>query len=384
MLAVASLAAVLVVRNALVEEYSESDPAFAARIWPNHPDVALNVGFAQIGRAAGLGQQPPEAAFAAVAAAARRAPLAAEPFLVRGVSAQVGNDLATAERAFREAERRNPRSRAAHYFLAELYLRAGRTADALREISVLSRLLPGSGGSLAPYLAQFARTPGAAADLKGLFREQPELQPAVLGELAKDPANAELVLSLAESSRSTGDQSWKTRLLDALVNAGEFDKAREAWSRLTGIPARRGLFDAEFRGSTAPPPFNWSFAAGSGGLAETAGGSLHVIYYGRDQAVLASQLLTLEAGRYRLAMRLAGSRAKARSLAWRLGCFPNGGAIGEVSLGEADGGGRLMEELTVPAGCLAQRLELVGMPGDVSTEVDVNISELSLSPAGRS
>jgi hypothetical protein len=235
--------------------------------------------------------------------------------------------------------------------------------------------MPASGSNVAPFLADYARTRGAAKELADLFREQPSLQPAILGELAKDAANADLVIALADGAPRTGDQSWKSRMLGSLVADGQYRKAREAWTRFSGVPAVTGLFDPSFRGSDAPPPFNWSFDQGTGGLAEPANGSLHVIYFGREQANLASQLLTLGPGRYRLSMHVSGVSPNGAALAWRVTCLPGSAVIAELPLA----GAQPATAFEVGANCQAQSLELVGSPRDVLAQVDVNLFGLSLS-----
>lgn len=374
--------AVLVVRAAFVGAYAEHSPQIAARAWPGHPDVTLSLGFAQIGEAAALGKAPPESAFAAVAKAARAAPLAAEPFLVRGVSAQTGGNVALAERAFRQAERRDPRSRAAHFFLADLYARSGRVGEGLRQIASLTRLVPGSRASMAPYLAQFAKTPAAAPEVKALLRDEPELAPILLGELAKDASNVELVLGLANGLEVPGDQRWRIQIVNALVSAGQFGRAREVWSRLNGVAAPTGLFDPKFEGREALPPFNWTFASGEGGVAEARDGRLEVVFYGRDNTVLAGQLLTLWPGRYRLTMEVVGS-AGLESLLWRVTCFQAKRPIAEVPLDLAGQNGALAAEFDVPSGCPAQQFELIGDSPDVPRQVEASISNLALASAGR-
>ena len=378
--AAALVAGVAVVRTAAVNSFADHAPDLAARVWADHPDVALSLAFAAIGRSAALRQEPSPAVIESIRRASRRAPLAPEPFLVRGVSAQVKGELAVAEQAFLEARRRHPRSRAARYFLAEHYLRTGRLAAGLQEISVLARLVPQAAGSTAPFLATFARAPGGSAELRRLFDRQPELRGPVLTELAKDPANARLILSLAGRSANDAPQGWQAQLIDSLLRAGDYRQAHQIWRSVAGVSQPGLLFDPAFRGSSAPAPFNWTLAAGGTGFAERVDNGLHVVFYGRDNATLASQLLVLEPGSYRLAMRVAGD-TRASLLAWRVICLPGRNGVAEVPLNKAATGGRLEAAFVVPGGCPAQQLELAGTAPDVPRQVDVTISQLSLTRA---
>lgn len=383
---IASLAAFLAVRSAVVTAMAERAPSAAARFWPSHPEVLIGLGMEGIGRAAAQRNPPPLSAIERIETAARSAPLAAEPFLVRGVQAQQGDEGRIAERAFREARTRAPRSPAPRYFLAEHYLTSGREQAGLREIAVLARLLPGGTGNLAPFLATYATSPAAVPHLRGLFRSYPNLEQAVLVELAKDAGNAELILSLA-TTRRTQDGAvpdWAGRLIQQMVAEGEYGRARRLWSRVSGVAGGADrLFNPEFRHSRAPPPFNWTLTAGSDGVAEPRrGGGLDILYYGRGNAVLASQLLVLPPGRYRLAMRPSGAAGPGESamLRWVVACLPENASQLELSLDKRAENGTIAAEFEVPhADCAAQRIELRGVAGDMQEQVEAGIAGLSLT-----
>src|SRR4029078_4582807 len=95
------------------------------------------------------------------------------------------------------------------------------------------------------------------------------------------------------------------------------------WAEVGGVAQKRRdlIFDAGFSNPAPPPPFNWTLTSSTVGLAERqSGGKLHVIFYGQEDGVLASQLLVLAPGTYRLAMRVTGGGAQLRSLRWSLTC----------------------------------------------------------------
>jgi len=96
----ALLLAVQVVRNAAVNALVATDPPAAARAWPGHPEAQLALAMTEIGAAARSGRQVGAGVFEAVDDAASKAPLAVEPFLVRGVQTQ----LAEAGRKLVDAE----------------------------------------------------------------------------------------------------------------------------------------------------------------------------------------------------------------------------------------------------------------------------------------
>ena len=373
----AVLIAFLVVRVAFVEAFAKKDPGKAAAIWPGHPAVALESGLAEIGALAVAGRPVDKALINRLLSASAKAPLAPEPFLVRGVEAQLAGDPALALRAFLAARQRNPRAVAARYFLADQYLKAGMTGPGLAEISALGRLVPQSLPKVAPYLAAYAKTPSAAPQVKTMLETHPQLELALLNELAADAANARLVTFLWSGRGGEESKAWQGRLLNGLVDAGQFAEARTAWARFTGISAEQDrLFDPEFK-VEALPPFGWKLASGASGIAEPqAGGRLHILYYGRDDQVLASQLLTMPPGRYRLAMEVKASSPASKSLTWTVRCLPGSSLIASVPL---DRSGAVEAVFAVPpAGCTAQRLDLSGDAPEFPEQAEVMISRLRL------
>ena len=363
--------ALVVVRDAVVAAYASPDPQRAEFFWPGHPRVLVSSALTDIGVAAVKRRPPPPEALARIARAGRLTPLSVDPFLVRGISAQQSGDLRLAERAFVAARHRAPREAAPRYFLSELYVTTNRGAEGLAELATLARLLPNGSASVAPSLAAYARSSGDVANLKATFRSHPELGQAVLVELAKDPANADLALRLADRVRTTeGTPDWVKVMLPNLVQAGEFDRAYRLWSATSGAQSRGKIFDADFGGSPAPPPFNWTFRSDSAGFAELdAKGGLHVMFYGRDDAVLASQTLLLSPGRYRITT--AGGGDAGGMLRWTVTCLPVRHEIAATAEPVLD--------FTIAAGCPAQLLELKGVARDMPKEANVTISGLKLS-----
>lgn len=378
-IALALVAAWSVIATAFVDAFAARQPAKAAWIWPGHPSVILASGLEQVGLAAAAGEKADPRTVGRMLAASAKAPLAPEPFLVRGVEQQLAGRNLVAGRAFLDARRRDPRSVAARYFLADHYLKSGQTRLGLREVSALARLVPQSIDALAPQLAAFARTPGAAPAVKAMLRDHPILELNLLRTLAADAANSRLILALWNGQRDDDHKIWQRQLVSNLVEAGRFDEARSAWLRFEPRPDRRGaLVDPDFSGS-ALPPFGWAFESGASGVAEPEGaGRLHVIYYGRENVSLARQLLTLGPGNYRLSMRVDGAGPAAKSLAWGVRCLPSGDQIGSLNVSSARRGA-LVGDFAVPtAGCRLQRLELAGSALEMPQQADISLSGLRL------
>lgn len=351
-------------------------PAFGS-----HPDALVNRAMVEIGTAAARGGNVPPSARQAIARAARKAPLAPDPFLVEGTIAEMAGDGSRAERLFLAARTRNPRSPAARYFLADRFLKTNRILPGLVETGALARLSERASQPLIPALAAYAKTPGGIAELRRFFKLSPGTRDSTLWLLSEDPRNAPLVLALApEPLRGAAPAGWHGRLIQSLITAGDYAGAESLWSRIAGVANRGLLYNPQFRETSAPPPFNWQLTSGTSGVAEASGsGGLDVIYYGRAEVTLATQLLRLAPGRYRLAMRVEGP-SRASGLAWTILCVPANAQLFQLPLG-VFGKGVIAGAFAVPAaGCAAQSIELRGRPGDVSETAQLTIFDLKLEP----
>jgi len=371
----AGLIAVQVVRTAVVEALADANPAMASNWWPAHPAVEVSSAMTAIARAAHDRKPVPPSTFAIMADAASKAPLAVEPFLVRGVQLQVAADGSGAQRAFEAAQWRDPRSLPAAFFLADRYLRIGDNSRGLNEVATLSRLAPNGAATLAPYVAAYARIPSNWPSLRQVFRANPQLAGPALFTLASSMATVPAVLALADLPVKPGQAQWLPALMNTLLDAGEYARAREIWSRANGLRSADLVYDASFRDKAAPPPFNWSLTSSAVGLAERqTGGRLHVVFYGQEDGILASQLLLLPPGLYRLSMQLLGDPSRAKALNWSIWCDKAASPIASVGLDRTGQGWGF----AIPAGCPAQWLKLSGASGDLSQQVDVNIGALKL------
>jgi hypothetical protein len=314
--------------------------------------------------------------------AAAKEPLAPEPYLVRGVRAQLAGDPAAAQSAFEQAQWRDPRSIPAAYFLADRYLRAGDIGRGLRQVAVLARLSPSGAATIGPYLATYAANRSNWPALRGLFRSDPALAEPVLTSLATNIATVPAVMALADRSGGIGRAPWLPTLLNTMTAAGQYAQAWMIWAQAAGVRPSTAqlLYDSSFSDKSAPPPFNWALGSSQVGLAERQpGGRLHIVFYGQEDGMLASQLLLLQPGAYRLFMRLSGDAGSARMLNWSIWCDKAAAPIASVTLERAASQGW---QFVVPAGCPAQWLKLSGATADISQQSDVTIGALKLERAG--
>jgi hypothetical protein len=376
--AVAALVAMQVARTALIADPSTRN-TIAPRVWPSHPTLLTNRTMAEIGAHAARGQTPPPETLREVDVIADKAPLAAEPYLIKGALAQVAGRQDYAERLFLAARLRDPRSAAARYFLADRYLRTNRIAPALAEIAALSRLYVEARAQFGPALATFAKMSGGVPQLRRFFRTSPELEPFVLSDLAMDARNADLVLALwgkRPVDPKAPPPDWQGRLIRKLIEQGQFAKAYATWRLVAGVDRGAGtIFNPGFRKMPAPPPFNWDFSA-TGGVAEPGPGDrLQVIYYGRQDAVLAEQLLMLAPGRYQLGMDISGPLGDGGELAWTLSCVPRPEPIFRLLINRR---GRIAGKFSVPQNCPVQSFRLTALPGPFPQSQEFAVGGLGL------
>jgi hypothetical protein len=367
-----------VARLGVAAAFADTRPEFASRIAPVFPDSLASKAMLQVGQAAAAGANPEPATFDRLHQLLIKAPLRTEPLLVQAAMSERAGDYATAERLLLTARRRNPRSIPALYLLADVWIREGKLVDGLREMAVLSRLLPGTSVQLVPALAEFARVPGGSAKLSEILRGNPHLEKPLLAALAADPNNADLILALAGTRISPSDpatRAWESRLLDGLINRGDYDHAYKLWRRFAGLDstAQAMLFNDEFRTLPAPPPFNWSLSTSGAGIAEMGNGGLRILYYGRDDVTLASQLLLLPPATYRFEARGNGQVAPG-SLVWRIQCA-NGGLLREGAVTPPT---TAIDFTVPPSGCAAQWLQLQGQSKDIPQQSDVQIGPARL------
>jgi hypothetical protein len=374
--AAALLVAVQIVRNSAVEALAPLRPSAAARFWPNHPSVEQALVLVEIGSATRSRRPIDPNAFGMINDAATKAPLSSEPFLVKGVQAQTMGNAKRAAQAFLAAQWRDPRSMAAAYFLADYYFRSGDSLRGLEQTALLGRLSPQGTTALAPYVATYAQNPSNWSQMQMLFRSQPDLEDSVLTVLAQNPKNADSILAISDPNHRSSQSTWLPILLNSLVAARQYDRARAIWSSIGRANMSDLLYDPDFSRPLAPPPFNWTFASSTLGLAERQSGHrLHIIFYGNEDGVLAGQLVLLPPGAYRLQMHLTGA-AHPELLRWVLRCDQASQPLESVGLDEAAARGW---NFAVPANCPAQWLELTGRSGDIAQQSEVTITGLKLT-----
>ena len=378
---IALLASAEVARIGIAADYAEDDPALATRLAPTSPSALISTAMSQVGTAAANGQDVPQSTLERLRFAAGGAPLAPEPYLVQAAIAERAGQLPRAQSLLEMARWLDPRSAAARYLLADVWLREGKIVEGLREMAALSRIMPGTAVQLVPALADYARSPGASTQLAGILQANPELRRPLLAALAANPDNARLAVELAGPElRSTdpASQAWKAQLLTGMVRRGQYQQAYGLWRNFAGnAPSTPSLiYNGDFRPSPAPPPFNWAYGSGTGGIADPGNGRLRILFYGKAGQTLATQMLLLKAGNYRFAAPVSGD-ASAGALAWTMTCAGSGKTIMQLPVGAGASAGAF----SVPDGCAAQSLQLKGAVQDMPEDSNVEVGPVTIEKA---
>lgn len=378
------LLAAEVARLTVASAVADENPERATGLAPSAPAALVSIAMRQVGEAAAKGGNPDETTFLQLRAVAASDPLRTEPFLVEAAMAERAGEYDRAKQLLLQARSRDPRSPATRYLYADTAVRQGSVLEGLQEMAVLSRLVPAASVQLVPALAQFAQTPGSHAKLAAILAQNPQLKYPLLAALATNPDNADLILTLAGPPAAKPDNdtlAWEARLLRGMIARGDYQRAYDLWRHFALLPAGAQplLFNGDFRDVAAPEPFNWNYSGSSAGVAEPDSGSLSVLYYGRDDAVLAGQMLLLPPGSYRFESPISG-KIVAGALSWTIACVGAKTSLMDLSLG---GASAQSGTFSVPAeGCPAQRLVLNGHQEDSPEDSNVRIGPASIERIG--
>lgn len=390
-LAVAFVAAAflgwLIVRTAMVNEMASSRPRVAAFFAPEDPRVIAGLVNLEMRRR--MDKVRPVVKKVARQALVR-APLMEEPFLLVGIDRLLRRDQRGAYRYLSHALTRNARSRVARLFMLELSLRRGDVKRAIADMTILSRLMPDIEGVFVPELARMAQEPKIRPTLRQMLHSDPRMLELVLNHLATKGNDPELVLQLAGGLRTASQDAgdWRQALMDALVKQGRVARARQLWAYFGGGAAgtRDNLvYDGDFEGRPGLPPFNWRLNSSNTGVAEIdKGRTLEVEYYGRADSELATQLLALAPGSYRLSFHAEGDlKGPAHRIIWRVECLDGKTTLLSLPLANITYAGRtIATAFTVPASCPGQWLKLIGEPTEFPKNESVSIRNLKIQKMG--
>lgn len=268
---------------------------------------------------------------------------------------------------------REPRSSAAHFLLADLYVREGRVGEALGHVAVLGRRLRGGGAEpFAAALATYLRDPSKVAQVRDVLNQDASLRSSVLTKMAQGGAAAPSLRMLSQPGDA--GEEWFRFAFERQLGVGNVGEARALLAAAQVSGGGTDLTDWS-RGANAGP-LAWRLPASPDGVAEPGtDGSLTLTYYGRSDVALAERLSLLSPGPYRFAAQFAGD-PPAGSFEWRVTCLQ-----GKRTLAAWPVSARASAQLLqVPADCPSQRIALWGRMGEFPRTVSANLTRIALSP----
>lgn len=322
----------------------------------------------------------------------RHAPLAYEPFYVAARHAEQNGDLGRATRLMEEVRRRRANFVPARLQLAAYYGQQDRFREMFAEVDVALRLNAQVRDSVLASMTRLIALPEGRRELAAALARNPGWRRdffTAAYSRAFEPADALDLYNQVRANRPGFAPSFEYRLyLESLVRTGQVARARAMWVNMLP-PARRTesalLFDGDFSGERALPPFGWVLASTEQGRAEFARDGrphLQVDYFGGSNEVLAEQILALGAGSYRLQFAARSEEGvSGANLSWVVACYPSGTNLvrGDIANLNRDYQRRTIS-FNVPAGgCNGQVLRLVGEPGDVSVPVTFQVASVGIT-----
>lgn len=364
----------LCVRSAVVAAGGDETTSFASSLWPRHPNVLRTKIMLGLAQASTQRRELSAATAEQVQMLSAREPLAMDPYAVEGAIALRRAKYELAEQLLDAARQRDPRNRPVRLLLADTYLRQQKVDSALQELVVLTRLSPEMTSAVTAMLSQYAHTSGAAQRLRRALSRSADIENALLLQLAVDPANATLILSLA--SRIRGEDrllDWQQKLLSSCVEAGQFRTAWELWRRFSNLPVSAV---GDFSDSKLVSPFTWTLMQSAEGVATSNYPSLNVDFFGRRDVLLASKMLMLTSGQYELQFRVIEPSSNPSSLHWVITCLPGGRELANLPLSKSSGSASF--PFQVPLDCKAQRMELNGFAQVYPAETELSIADLQV------
>jgi len=317
-------------------------------------------------------------------------PLSAEGYYVLALAAERAEEIDRSEHLMTQAVRLHPRMITARTWLLQRYLASGREAAALQQIAVILRLNRNLGLSMTAILKELARHQRLRPLIARQFANTPYIM-SLVQEARGDGLDAAAKLELLQGTDlrklPDGIRSAQSAVAADLLQQGRYGEAREIWWTILG--ARRpadAIFDPDFSGLEAAPPFAWELTRSASVTAEYVQSglpdpvtALKVTTFGELPQTLAKQQLVLPQGTYRLRFlsRLSNGSSGAPPFHWRIRCV-SGDAVAELPI-EAEANWKTMERsFVVPAACPSQMLELASRGGTEGRSPDLFLTSVRI------
>jgi hypothetical protein len=389
MLGAALVLAWVSVRSAVQNSYLYSDPEVGASLWPADGNSLAAIAQARVTAANG---EIDDTTRALVRSAIEREPLLANPLALAGLDAANAGDRTRAERLMLAARNRDPRLPLVRFWLFDHFVRTGQYASALDEVGPAIRLQPDAITAIMTVLAAMADTPQGNQALATKLATRPFWETSFFQTAANNSAPDALLTLLSHLPHANQAVDEQRAVFLALVNSGKGALAYDNWRRFLPATYRSRaatIYDGNFGGWPGAAPFNWVLTSDDVGTARMvpAGDlpqstALDVRYFGSTAGVLAQQYIRAAPGRYRLqvAARSRTTGVTGGRLSLELRC-QSGDVLATLQLDPLGTQLRAFAApVTVPAGCDLLKVQLAGSPGELFSEVEAQVTGVSLVP----
>jgi hypothetical protein len=319
-------------------------------------------------------------------------PLDGTAFALLALDATAKGDKIRAAKLVEHALALEPRTRLAWLWRLDQQMRNGRTVEAANSAIRLLAVDPEQYQSYVPILAGLARDRRNIPQIAAALQGNPGWREPFLSTLQSrgfDPGIRFAIMDTGKSNVYTIDRERAAFVAD-LIAKTDYERAYLAWISYLPESALASVdtpYDAQFRGMPGPPPFNWQLTAADGDRAEANNG-LDLSYSGRKPATLASQVVVLQPGGYRLRSVVANASSdgppdSGASLTWRASCLPGNRPIGELALDtDVTGRPQLSAPFRVPEeACPAVLLSLIGTASEFPVRLDAHIAGVQFERA---
>jgi hypothetical protein len=323
----------------MAEHLARRDPG-AALAWRAGNSEALLLRFGPQGDAS----IDPALQVATARAGIRAAPLDGRGYRLLAHQAELGQDLASAEKLYGLAAARGPRDVPSLSWMTNRALARGDYVHAFANIDQLLRVQPELLSKLTLVLISLVDKAPVQDDLANLLQKSPPWRSDFLARLINFSKNNTALFSLIERLRLTPPGLSDVELSKWLDRLG-YDRAWGAayliWVQSLPLDAQQhigNVYNGDFELEPSGSGFDWRFASIPGARISReqvtgAGGQMALRVDFEDRRVPfknVSQLLALAPGKYRLQgrSRLDDLRSE-RGLVWTLTCAEGGRVIAE-------------------------------------------------------
>lgn len=296
----------------------------------------------------------------------------------------------SARSLMRLSEGQSRRDSGTQFWLVEDAVQRGDVKRALAHYDILLRTHPSTYTTLFPILVQALGDPAIREALVPYIRTDRNWAPLFLAHASANSADLGSLVDLMLKSGGLGDpvaaRAQTVDLLQRLIARNMFADARRLYLGTRGNIA--SLLDtasftaADPAASASPMAWQIRTEADAGGEFidnGTARPMLSVFASAATTAAIASKILYLPPGRYRLAVALDRFEGDEGSLLrWQLRCpaLPDKRPVWSIDSGNRP----VTADLNIPERCTVQYLDLIGSGGQGSNGMSATVRSVSLTP----